>query len=202
MNSQLTSRIFQIVTLRAFLIGLCAIVSLNHCHGAKQEVFFEPGMFSIATPDAFSWKKLQTVQNAETTTHYFTCTQKDRPSPLLVLLVDERQANTAGQRRAIIKAHYKALQGVVVRSGFKIDSKLPKIKTPIPDRIVYGVSGIKEDGSKTFVAGMIHFKNRIYMIQSSAPSAAEAKRLISVGNTFQELYEPNPIGPFSSAPAP
>ena len=126
MNSQLSSKIFHVITFRVLVIGLCAIVPLSRCHGAKREVFFEPGLFSIETPDAgFSWKKLQIVQNAKTTTHYFTCKQNDRPSPLIVLLVDERQANTDAQRRVIIKAHFKALQGVVVRSGFKIDSKRP-----------------------------------------------------------------------------
>jgi len=196
MNSQLANKIFPIITLRALLIGLCAVVPLNRCQGANQQAFFEPGLFSIETPaGGFSWKKIKTVQNAETTTHYFTCKQKDRPSPLLVLAVDERRADADGSRRAIIKVHYKILQRVVVRSGFKIDSKRPKIKTPIKDRIVYGVSGIKEDGSKIFVAGMIYFKNRIYMIQSSAPSATEAKRLIGVGNSFQELYDPDALGP-------
>jgi hypothetical protein len=193
MKNQLASKIIHIATLCALPIGLCAIVSLNRCHGAQRKVFFEPGLFSIETPDSetadarFSWKYVQTVQNTETTTLYFTCTQKDRLSPLLVLAVDERQANTDVARRAIVKAHYKALQRVVVSSGFKLDSKRPKIKTPIQDRVVYGVSGTKEDGSKIFVAGMILFKNRIYMIQSSAASATEAKRLIDVGNSFQEL---------------
>ncbi len=193
MSNQLASKILHIGTLCALFIGLCAVVPLKRCHGAQREVYFEPGLFSIEIPDAgtadarFRWKHFQTVQNDETTTHYFTCKQKDRKSPLLVLAVDERQANTDVDRRKIVKAHFKALQRVVVSSGFKLDSKRPKIKTPIQDRVVYGVSGTKEDGSKLFVAGMILFKNRIYMIQSSAASATEAKRLIDVGNSFQEL---------------
>lgn len=202
MNSQLASKIFHVVALRALLIGLCVIVPLHCCHGAEEEgVFFEPGLFSIQTPAGeFRWKKLQTVQNEQTTTHYFTCTIEGTKSPLLVLLVDERRAVSDSARKAIIKAHYKALQAVVIRSGFKIDSKLPKIKTPIQDRIVYGVSGSKEDGEKIFLAGMIYFKNRIYMIQSSASSATEAKRLIAVGNSLKELYELDPLGPLSISP--
>jgi hypothetical protein len=202
MNNPLARSSFHIVTHGALLITLCAVIPLNHCHGAKPEVFFEPGLFSIEVPPGdYQWKKLQTVQTDETVTHYFTCT-KDDSKNLLVLLVDERQANTDAQRKAIIKAHYKALEGVVVRSGFKLDPGRPKIKTPIGERIVYGVSGTKEDGSKLYVAGMIYFKHRIYMIQSSARSPQEVKQLISVGNTFQELYDPDATGPLSSRLGP
>lgn len=156
-------------------------------------------MFSIEVPEGgYQWKKLQTVQNEQTVTHYFTCTREDSKN-LVVLLVDQRQANNDVARKAIIKAHYKALEGVVVRSGFKLDPGRPKIKTPVGDRVVYGVSGTKEDGTRLFVAGMIYFKNQIYMIQATAHSADEVKRLISVGNAFQELYDPEAIGPLSRA---
>ncbi len=199
MKNPLANRSIHIVTHGALFLSFCASLPLNHCQGAEREVFFEPGMFSIdVPPGGYQWKKLQTVQTAETVTHYFTCTKEDSKN-LLVLLVDERQANTDAQRKAIIKAHYKALQGVVVRSGFKLDPGRPKIKTPIGERVVYGVSGTKEDGSRLYVAGMIYFKNRIYMIQSSARSPQDVKELISVGNTFEELYDGDATGPLSSA---
>jgi hypothetical protein len=146
-----------------------------------------PGAFSIDVPaEGFKWSEARVVQIGDTKGRIYTCS-KEQSRSKLVLIVEERSADTEAKKQATLKGHWNSLVITTKEGGFTdIKGTRPSIDAPIPQKVVYGVAGKDKDGRPGVILAVTFFGKHIYALQVFAETEKEAKDLLKAADTFKE----------------
>jgi hypothetical protein len=179
--NQLEAPIMRIAV--SLAIGLLPVGAASQ---TQPSPFVVDGRFSIDFPaKGYDWKFVTTKEIQGIKARYFLCSNEDESSRM-VLIIEERHADTQAKRKVTIKAHWNTLVGLKDRGFTELSGKKPPLEEPIPDRTYYSISGKDPNGNPVFIRGATVFGKYIYGFQAFARTAADAERLIGVVKTLKE----------------
>ena len=107
---------------------------------------------------------------------------------MITLTVEDRVAHAEVKKTAAIKGHYNGLVMTLQRGGFSdLKGKLPSTSSPIPNRVLYSISGKRPTGEAAYIRGMTSFGNNVYAMQAIAGTVDESQQFLAVLNSLQDL---------------
>jgi tetratricopeptide (TPR) repeat protein len=156
--------------------------------GAAGKVFKEPGVFSVETPESgYAWRKVQDLKAPDSTGAIYVCT-KEGSAKVAVLTLQFRRVD-GDARKTIVKAHYNGLFGFLEESKFHfLEEKRPSLALPIPDRVPFSIRAQSPNGTIVCLYCESVFGKNTYLIQATAPTNEEARKLFdAVAKSIREL---------------
>jgi hypothetical protein len=142
--------------------------------------------FSVGTPDGFTWKFLQHVQNGDIGGSVYVCS---KPGSLtaMSLTIEERERPHDGFRNAGVIGHFNGTIESLDETGAKVTGVTkPDLSKPIGDQVAFSVEGKQPNGDTVFCHGVSVFARRTYLFQTYSTSEPEARQVIAFASTFSE----------------
>lgn len=147
---------------------------------------FEGAGVSVTTPDGFTWKFSESVQNGDIGGSVYVCTTSNS-TDALSLTIEERNRPDDSYRNAGAIGHFNGTMEAFEDTGGKIiRAEKPSLSKPIPDHVSFSVECQQATGELVFCYGESVFGRHTYLFQAFSTSQEEARRLISVAGTFTE----------------
>jgi uncharacterized protein (DUF983 family) len=146
--------------------------------------------FSIKSPgNGYRWQTGAALPSTGFGASSYQCKKGASPN-LLSLLVYQKRGDSDGMRSTMLKAVWNAGVESFLASGCRVQSATkPSFATPIPDRVPFGFSGRRPDGSAFYLKGLMVFKKNTYAFQAVAGTTREADSLLAVAASLQEADE-------------
>ena len=151
------------------------------------------GLFSVETPqDGLVWGKVSNPQLSDKEGEIYIC-GKPSPEKMIMLSVEREKLTRASSRIGNLKKHYQeSHQQFDSIIGEVIDEiELPE-KTPVPDRVLQGITFKTKDGKLICCRYLKIFGENTYTISVATTTEKETKEIIdSMAKSFKELATPS-----------
>jgi hypothetical protein len=146
--------------------------------------------FSIKSPgNGYRWQTVSALPSTGLGGSSYQCRKSASPN-VLSLLVYHKPGDSDGMRSTMLKAVWNAGVESFLANGCRVQSATkPSFDSPIPDRVPFGFSGRRPDGSTFHLKGLMVFKKNTYAFQAIAGTAREADSLLAVARSLQEAEE-------------